>query len=30
MRILAIDLGTTNTVAAIENFPLPISGEDGR
>ncbi len=30
MRILAIDLGTSNTVAAIENFPLPISGEDGR
>ena len=30
MRILGIDLGTTNTVAAIENFALPISGEDGR
>jgi molecular chaperone DnaK len=30
MRVLGIDLGTTNTVAAIENVALPISSEDGR
>ena len=30
MRVLGIDLGTTNTVAAIENVALPISTEDGR
>ena len=30
MRVLGIDLGTTNTVAAIENVALPISTDDGR
>ncbi len=30
MRVLGVDLGTTNTVAAIENVALPISTDDGR
>ena len=30
MRVLGIDLGTTNTVASIENVALPISTDDGR
>ena len=30
MRVLGIDLGTTNTVAAKENVPLPVPSEHGR
>ncbi len=30
MGLLGIDLGTTNTVAAVDGVALPISGEDGR
>ena len=30
MRLLGIDLGTTNTVAAVDGVVLPISAEDGR
>lgn len=29
-RRLGIDLGTTNTVAAVEGIPLPLAGESGR